>query len=69
MTAPAPTYIEPHWYTGIPKLRCGQCHKVVFSTEEHANAAILRISARVQMAAYRGRCGHWHLTRRLPKGA
>lgn len=61
----APTYIQPHWYTGDLKTRCTGCHKVVFATQAAAEAAVERIKVRQVMYVYQGNCGHWHLTRKL----
>ena len=68
----APTYQEPHWYTGVMKTRCADCHKVVVAYDEgtahqRANQISERPKVRpeynVRMKAYKGRCGHWHVTR------
>jgi hypothetical protein len=69
----AQTYQEPHWYTGIMKTRCAHCHKVVIAhDEETAYERAKQITERrkvhpkynFRMQAYKGKCGHWHVTRR-----
>lgn len=59
----APTYEEEDWYTGETKVRCSDCHKVVFETEQEAIGAAEKISEREPMTHYLGSCGHWHVTR------
>ena len=60
----SPTYYEPHWFTGKLKERCDSCDKVVYSNEAQARDVASRIQERVpHMQVYKGRCGHWHVTR------
>jgi hypothetical protein len=68
----ADTYQEPHWYTGEMKTRCSECHKVVVAYDaETARLRAQQITERpkvhpkynYQMKAYKGGCGHWHVSR------
>jgi hypothetical protein len=60
---PAPLaelYREP----GDNRLRCADCGKVVFNSMEAAQSAADRITrSRQDMKAYRGDCGHYHVSR------
>lgn len=59
----APTYVEPHWYTGKLKVRCSGCGKVAYPDQATAELRAEQISEREPMRAYFGSCGHWHVTR------
>jgi hypothetical protein len=68
----ANTYQEPHWFTGIMKTRCSMCHKVVIAyDEETAHLRAQQITNKPKthakyayiMKAYKGKCGHWHVSR------
>lgn len=48
---------------GDPRLRCMADTKVIYGTEEQAQAAASRISGRQPMRHYQGHCGHWHVSR------
>jgi len=54
------------WWGGPDKrLRCRTCDKVVFTTEQDAEAAAAKATARGEpMIHYRGRCGHLHVARK-----
>lgn len=57
---------------GDPRLRCIKDGKVVYTSQEAAEHVAGRISTRQPMKAYRGRCGHHHVSRvrriELPEG-
>lgn len=54
------------WWGGPDKrLRCTQDDKVVFATEQDAERAAAKATARGEpMIHYRGRCGYLHIARK-----
>jgi hypothetical protein len=46
------------------RLRCTEDGKVVYTSMEQAEHAAKRISEREPMTCYRGRCGHYHVSRK-----
>lgn len=65
---PAPTYEEPHWFTGKLKIRCSECHKVAYPTKDIAKYRAEQISERTPMRHYYdGHCGHWHVSKIKPR--
>ncbi len=83
MTEQAAIYIpenRPAWRGGLDKrTRCAHCGKVVFPSQEKAEASAAKAAARETrqdgkvMQAYLGKCGHWHVghgrKKSLPKAA
>ena len=64
----SPCYIPEEregWWGGPDKrLRCRADDKVVFATEQDAQRAAAKATARGEpMHSYRGRCGHMHIAR------
>ena len=55
------------WGTPDKRPRCAHCGKVVFASQELAEASAGKAAQREQradgkvMQAYEGRCGHWHV--------
>lgn len=72
MNTLALTYEEPHPYQDRVRTRCVECGKVVVGYDE-ATARLRAeqitnrggVSPRYDcvMRAYKGRCGHWHVSR------
>lgn len=66
------------WWGGVDtRPRCACCGKVVFPSQERAEASAAKAAQREQrrdgkvMQAYLGKCGHWHVghgKKRLPAG-
>jgi hypothetical protein len=46
------------------RLRCTEDGKVVYTSMEQAERAAKKISEREPMTCYRGRCGHYHVSRK-----
>jgi len=70
---PAQTYEELHYYTSKIRTRCSECDKVVVGyDEETATLRAKQITERESvslkykcvMIAYKGKCGHWHVSRK-----
>lgn len=69
----AQTYEEESYYTGKVRTRCFECGKVVVGyDEETASLRATQITNRKPvspkykcvMIAYKGKCGHWHVSRK-----
>lgn len=56
--------VEPSPNRAGARLRCTQCDKVAYATEEQVESAAMKISERVEMEYYLGPCGWYHLTRK-----
>jgi hypothetical protein len=57
---PAPSFFRKE---GDARLRCVQDGKVVYTSMEAAEHAATLVGRRQPMRAYRGNCGHFHLSR------